>query len=108
VERVGVQLNTRPIDLNLFCSDIVRESQLTAHGHSIEFEFQGQTSQVTLDTKLMRQAIGNLLSNAVKYSPAGTTIHFRVEATEEGMQIRIRDQGIGIPAEDQKHLFEVF
>lgn len=108
VERLGVQLRPKPVDLRLFCSDIARESQFTSNTHTIKFAFKGETGEVVLDTKLMRQALGNLLSNAIKYSPVGTTVYFDVETTDQDVQIRIRDEGIGIPAEDQKHLFEVF
>ncbi|MFN8447757.1 MAG: sensor histidine kinase [Anaerolineae bacterium] len=56
----------------------------------------------------MRQAISNLLSNAVKYSPAGGTIRLQVACEPDALRIQVSDQGIGIPEEDQKRLFEVF
>lgn len=60
------------------------------------------------DEKLLRHIFGNLLSNALKYSPQGGTVEFRLEAEGSGTRFEVRDQGIGIPAEELAHLFESF
>jgi signal transduction histidine kinase len=54
------------------------------------------------------QILSNLLSNALKYSPHGSTIHFELFRQDEEVTFQIRDQGIGIPQEDQQRLFESF
>src|SRR5262249_8789120 len=50
----------------------------------------------------------NLLSNGVKYSPPGQTVMFRVEREGDEAVFTIQDRGIGIPVEDQKHIFDAF
>ena len=60
------------------------------------------------DEKLLRHIFGNLLSNALKYSPLGGTVEFRLDAEGSGTRFEVRDQGIGIPAEELAHLFESF
>jgi PAS domain S-box-containing protein len=60
------------------------------------------------DEKLLRHIFGNLLSNALKYSPQGGTVEFRLDAEGSGTRFEVRDQGIGIPAEELTHLFESF
>ena len=52
--------------------------------------------------------ITTLLDNAIKYSPSGSLI--RIEVAQAGRQalITIQDEGVGIPPEDIKHLFEPF
>jgi signal transduction histidine kinase len=50
----------------------------------------------------------NLVSNAIKYSPENSTIQLRTDVRKKELVVEIQDQGIGIPKEDQKHLFERF
>ena len=56
----------------------------------------------------MRQLISNLVSNALKYSPAAKPIQIKLEATGEALRLTVQDEGIGIPADDMKRLFEPF
>jgi signal transduction histidine kinase len=56
----------------------------------------------------LKNVILNLLSNAIKYSPAGKNIEFKTHLSGRMLLISIVDGGIGIPEEDQKHLFERF
>lgn len=63
---------------------------------------------VHLDAKLLNHIISNLLSNASKYSPEASSIDFKISQKQEKAVIEITDQGIGIPEEEQKHLFKRF
>jgi len=60
------------------------------------------------DHDKLRMALNNLIDNAVKYSPRGGTI--TVGGGVRGGQVRlwIRDQGIGVPVEEQERIFERF
>ncbi len=61
-----------------------------------------------LDKKLIRRIINNLVSNAIKYSPDDTTIVITLTYAAEMLALTVRDEGIGIPADDINHLFEPF
>ena len=63
---------------------------------------------VLSDPSLMRKILVNLLSNAIKYSGENQTIYVTAICQETDFQITVRDEGIGISADDQKHLFERF
>jgi PAS domain S-box-containing protein len=105
------KLEFNPILLNLrkFCQDLVHEMEVTTQtGHKVVFSYRVPYEEVSLDEKLMRHIIINLLSNAVKYSPAGSTVYLNVSGKEGGIIFQIQDEGIGIPEEDQKRLFEPF
>jgi signal transduction histidine kinase len=52
--------------------------------------------------------LSNLLSNAVKYSAAGSTVEVTLRHEVGRVLLRVRDQGIGIPASEQKRIFEPF
>lgn len=60
-----------------------------------------------MDEKSLRHIITNLLTNAVKYSPNGGAATFNLICDREAV-FSIQDQGIGIPPEDQKKLFDFF
>ncbi len=61
-----------------------------------------------LDQEKMRHVLGNLLSNASKYSPNGTLIKISAVELDTNFQIRIRDNGIGIPEGMEEKIFERF
>ncbi|MCX7683544.1 MAG: ATP-binding protein [Anaerolineae bacterium] len=56
----------------------------------------------------LRQVLTNLLSNAIKFSPPGSTVTLHSWDTEEELWIEVYDEGIGIPPEDQEHIFDDF
>jgi signal transduction histidine kinase len=64
--------------------------------------------EIIVDKKLLKNVLYNLLSNAIKYSPDGKPIDFLAAVHGAQLQIRIRDYGIGIPEEEQQHLFTRF
>lgn len=68
----------------------------------------GTSTDVTLDPQLVRNILFNLLSNAVKYSSEDKQILLMVDGSEDQLSIKVKDAGIGIPEEEQKHLFERF
>ncbi len=63
---------------------------------------------VPIDKRVMRNILFNLISNASKYSEPGKPIHLGCSIRGERLNISIRDEGIGIPAPEVKHLFERF
>lgn len=58
------------------------------------------------DEKIVELVLSNLLGNAIKYSSEDTHIDFEVEVEDKRIIFSVRDQGIGIPKKDQKHIFE--
>lgn len=100
-----------PVELNLpdFCSRLVDEQLSATHRRCpLVLTFDNVDAPAAGDEGLLRHILTNLLSNAVKYSPAGAAVHFTVRHEREDAVFEIRDQGIGIPAEDQPRLFEPF
>lgn len=60
------------------------------------------------DSKFLKNILINLISNAIKYSDDHGVIECRLTTSEEELLIAVKDNGIGIPEEDQKHLFDRF
>ncbi len=104
-----VQLNPIPLDLAEFCREIVEELQSDPnHGNIIQFTYQGICPHQEWDERVLRQILTNLLSNAIKYSPKGGLIDFKLICQDDQVTLQIKDQGIGIPKENQERLFESF
>lgn len=64
--------------------------------------------QVYLDPSMLRHIVMNLVSNASKFSPEGRAIDIRTVCEKNTVTLSVKDKGIGIPKEDQKHLMERF
>ena len=63
---------------------------------------------VSVDKDLIRIAITNLLSNAVKYNRDDGTIELKIQETDDAVQIRVADSGIGISDEEAAKIFDKF
>jgi signal transduction histidine kinase len=104
-----VSFNPKSLNLEDLCSEIVDAIQFgVGEKNRVIFTASGDCSLVQMDEELLSCILTNLLSNAVKYSPTKYDIRFNLNC-EGGVAIfKIQDQGIGIPQEDQCHLFETF
>ncbi len=104
-----LEFNPKSLNLELFCRQFVEEMQLSAGAqHTLRFICRGKKMTACLDEKLLRSILANLLSNAIKYSPSGGQVHCSLDFHSDNVELQIRDRGIGIPADDQKQLFEPF
>ncbi len=104
-----IKLSSIPVDIVAFCEMLIEEIKINKrYNHTLDFTYVLEQHQVNLDEKIMRQILGNLLSNAIKYSPENKSIQFDLTVDTEHITFRITDQGIGIPQEDQIHLFDLF
>ena len=62
----------------------------------------------TFDRERLLQVLGNLISNAIKFTPRGGSIVVRCDETETGLQLSVRDTGVGIPSQLLGAVFERF
>jgi two-component system sensor kinase FixL len=96
-------------DIVGFSTEITEEMQVIAkEDQKIIYGHAGISSIVRIDQALLKTCIINLISNAIKYSGEHTFIQFSTVVTDKNIIVSIKDNGIGIPKEDQKHLFEPF
>lgn len=108
-EEKGLPFTPTTVDLEAFCQDVVSEMELMSPTlHRLVFNPQGDLSAAVVDEKGLRHILANLLSNAIKYSPDGGDVIFNLERQGDDAVFEVRDTGIGIPADDQRQLFESF
>ncbi|OLP16746.1 hypothetical protein BST81_19980 [Leptolyngbya sp. 'hensonii'] len=104
-----VQPKPEWLDVVQFCQDLLAGIQLTiGKYHHIRFSSQADGLSVWLDPKLLRQILYNLLSNAIKYSAEASRVDVILTQWDQQLLLQVRDEGIGIPPEDQERLFEAF
>jgi len=75
---------------------------------TFELDVPKEMNPVFVDKDLIRIAVTNLMSNAVKYNKDDGTVTVTVEDTEDAVQIRVADTGIGISEEEEAQIFEKF
>ncbi|MBR8836641.1 MAG: PAS domain S-box protein [Stigonema ocellatum SAG 48.90 = DSM 106950] len=104
-----LKFEPKTLDLEQFCRDLVAQFQQSySSQHTVCFTSLGDCSRVYVDEKLLRPMLTNLLDNAIKYSPNNSTVDLRLSSRNGEVIFQIIDSGIGIPAADQKRLFEAF
>jgi two-component system phosphate regulon sensor histidine kinase PhoR len=107
----GVALDMRPVDLAPLTEQIVSELEPLAAQKNLALHWTRPPSSATTqgDPVQLARVIRNLVDNAIKYTPAGGAVHVTVEAHgAEGLRLRVRDTGIGIPPAAMGRLFERF
>jgi hypothetical protein len=88
-------LNEVVYDANMYLKD----------GQRINYPKNADAITVAFDEKILELSLSNLIHNAVKYSGEGTVIDIIILETLDSLEIQIVDQGIGIPAHEQRFIF---
>jgi PAS domain S-box-containing protein len=109
LEQGKVEAHNSEFNLKDFIQDAIDEidGMLKRKHQSVSFLYNGE-EEVYQDKKILRNVLLNLLSNAVKYSQEGKTIYVTTDVVAGNTTLGVKDEGIGIPAEAQKKLFEKF
>ncbi|MBI5382119.1 MAG: histidine kinase [Opitutae bacterium] len=110
LESANPGLQCEPTELGRLLGALVEDyrGRPTAAGHRLEFAAAPELPALALDPRKFTQAVENLLDNALKYTPAGTRIAVAVARRGGEIEVSVRDDGPGIPAEDLPRLFERF
>lgn len=88
-------------------STITELNGLLKKDQQVRYTHEGD-EDVELDPGLLKHIIMNLVSNAIKFSPEEATIDVGSRTSGRRLTLTFRDRGMGIPEEDQQHLFERF
>jgi signal transduction histidine kinase len=109
-EAAQLAFNPTAVDLTQFCQTFTDQWPLPSQPeHKLLFvNFGKPPDAVLVDPVLLKQICHHLLTNAVRYSPYGGTILFELAYEPKQVLIRVRDEGIGIPPEEQTQIFEQF
>lgn len=109
IEQGQVHCNPTQFDLVDLSIELIEElRQLAKPGQALDYNHTVGDRSVQLDRQMLSNVITNLVINAIKYSPENKPIELRTSIVNDELIITVRDEGIGIPEEDQQHLFDRF
>lgn len=112
LESPNIDLHKEYTDIIPILEQTINSLKVLANEKGITFSIikEPNLPQVPINTESIERAFKNLISNAIKYSPDGGKIKIRAEIARDPkyIEITIEDQGIGIPEEHQKKIFERF
>ncbi len=92
----------------LFNKFIEEVKPLLNEKQEINYKNRAGKKYMKLDKKALHQIMNNLLSNAVKYTPEGGKIKIETDLEDGKLKIIVEDEGIGIPKEEIKYIFDSF
>ncbi|THU39544.1 PAS domain S-box protein [Niastella caeni] len=108
LEQGKVKVTKNIINLHEFSTEIIEElNGILKAGQVINLSYNGDRN-IEQDKKILRNVLLNLLSNAIKYSAEHKAIFLSVDIENNLVSMKVKDEGIGIPEEDQKNLFSKF
>jgi two-component system, OmpR family, sensor histidine kinase MtrB len=104
--RFELQLDER--DARDLAREVVELYQAGGSSHDLRLLLPEQPVTLRCDGTRVEQVLHNLVSNALKYSPVGSRVDVEVSQRDEEVVLSVVDRGIGISAEEMRHLFAPF
>jgi two-component system sensor histidine kinase KdpD len=98
----------RPAAIDEIVEGVLARMEPQLRNHRLKIMLREGMPLVPVDVVQLDQVLTNLLENAAKYSPEGSEISVAAARREDTVQVRIADQGVGIPAELRTEVFEPF
>ncbi len=110
IEMGSLQIKKTRVRLRDLLEDAFEHIRHSGRGANLQFELDlpNELSAIAVDKDLLRIAINNLLTNAIKYSDPGGTVRLSAAETDDCIQIRVADTGVGIAPDDQAKIFDKF
>jgi signal transduction histidine kinase len=108
IEAGKLELQLEERDARELARAVVELYQAAGSGHELSLSLPESPVPLRCDGARIEQVLNNLVSNALKYSPDGTRVEVTVVQRGEEVLFSVSDQGIGISAEEQRHLFTPF
>jgi two-component system sensor histidine kinase/response regulator len=108
-EDVGIHLAPESVNLTLLLTPLLNSYRALAEKKKIRILFDAPPQVLLMiDKSYISRVVDNLLSNALKFSFPGTSIFVSIQEDDDFVEIVVRDQGPGIPSEDQNNLFHKY
>lgn len=96
------------VDLAALATAVLDSMSMRANERAITLEHDLAVTRVRADADLLRRVLENLLDNALRHAPKGSTVHLASARHDGRVEIRVRDNGQGIPPEMREKIFERF
>jgi signal transduction histidine kinase/ActR/RegA family two-component response regulator len=110
VTRGLIRLHVETLEVRELIAEAIEQVRplVEARHHRLTVDAGEESVRVRGDRTRLVQVLTNVLNNAAKYTPMGGTIEVRVQADAGGVELSVRDNGIGLTPELRPHVFELF
>lgn len=109
LEDKGITIGHEKLNLSALLQTLVKNYEILASKKRIALHYQSDvTVMLASDKSYLNRIFENLLSNALKFSESGKNIYVNLSEKESGIEVSVRDEGPGIPPEDQLKLYHKF
>jgi PAS domain S-box-containing protein len=110
ITRGTIELRRQRVELSAVVRDAIETSQplVEKWGHQLTVELPPEPVYLDADPTRLAQVVLNLLNNAAKYTKDGGRIWLTAERAGEQVVVRVKDTGVGIPANMLSRIFEMF
>ncbi|MFY9580160.1 MAG: GAF domain-containing protein [Gaiellaceae bacterium] len=105
-----LHVEPEPIDVASVVSEVVGNVEETGavNGQRVEVDLPSEPLSAEADRDKLRQVFSILVENALKYSPDGGTVTVGARRTKDVVEVRVIDEGVGIPVAEQERIFRKF
>jgi PAS domain S-box-containing protein len=111
IETGGEEVRSELVSAHALAEEAAAVMEPLAHSRQLDFTLELPREPISLETDAgkARQVLVNLLSNAIKFTERGSvTLRVRTDGERDGVIFQVIDTGIGIAAEQMKHIFDPF
>ncbi|MCB9454028.1 MAG: HAMP domain-containing histidine kinase [Anaerolineaceae bacterium] len=105
----GMKLDLIAVDLDTILVDVYHEGHILIKNRDLSLILGSiEPARVMGNPDRLKQLVLNLVGNAIKFTPDGGTITLSLQVSRRNAYLSVCDTGVGISAEDQKHIFDRF
>jgi len=110
IETATLPLKEKEFFLEELIQELISELKPFASASNVEIEFKSQKDlpKVFADSSQIRLVVENLLDNSVRYVKDKGKVEIKLERRNKNLYFEIKDNGVGIPKEDQRYIFQKF
>lgn len=104
----SISFENEPVDLYELSNEVIGRLEKEAGKKNVTLHLIGGRTEIMGVRKILDEMLYNLCDNAIKYNKENGTVDVVINQTSEGVNVIVRDTGIGIPAAHQSRVFERF
>jgi two-component system NtrC family sensor kinase len=110
IEQGKLSLKKERISLQSLIEKVIKEVEIFAGASNVEISFDSEENlpQIIVDPDQIKLVIGNLLDNAIRYIKERGKAEIDLKKKNDNLYVEVKDNGIGIPKDDQKYIFQKF
>lgn len=110
IETTGLALKKKEFSLVTLIQELIPEFEPFAQATNIKLEFKpgGELPKISADPEQLRLVVENFLDNAIRYIKSQGKVEIKLEKKGPTLYFEIKDNGIGIPRDEQKYIFQKF